>query len=73
MLDGDFFFKGLTYMFEKEKGMKICKTILTIFFGAWGFLLIDEKVYLVSQCRVKKIALKFVIFFSTNFYFYFFS
>ena len=41
-------------MLEKAKGIKICKTILTMFFGALGFLLIDEKVYLASQCHVKK-------------------
>ena len=55
-----FSFKWLTHTFEKAKGTKICKTILTMFFGAWGFLLIVEKVYLVSQCHVKKIAMKFV-------------
>ena len=57
MLDFDFllFFKWLTYMFEKAKEIKICKTILKFFFGAWGFLLIDEKVYLVRQCLVKKL------------------
>ena len=50
-------------MFEKEKEIKICKTILTIFFGAFGFLLMDEKVYLVSQCHVKKITVKLSYFF----------
>ena len=45
LLDGDFFvFRWLTYMFEKAKGLRICKTI-HIFFGAWDFLLIDEKMY----------------------------
>ena len=42
-------------MFEKAKGLRICKTILTFFVGPWGFLLIDEKVYLVSQCHVKRL------------------
>ena len=30
-----------------------------IFFGALGFLIIDEKVYLISQYHVKKIFVKF--------------
>ena len=34
-------------MFEKAKGFKISKTIIKNIFGAWGFLLIDEKMYLV--------------------------
>ena len=50
-------------MFEKEKGLKICKKILTKIFGALGFLKIYEKMYLVSHCHVKKIAVKFGIFF----------
>ena len=33
--------------------------------GAWGCLYIEEKLYLVSHCHVKKIAVKRVIF-STN-------
>ena len=37
-------------MFEKAKGLKICKKILKKNFGARGFLLIDEKMYLVSEC-----------------------
>ena len=40
-------------MFEKEKEFKICKTKQIIFFGAWGFLSIDEKMYLVSHCHIK--------------------
>ena len=61
-------------MFEEAKGMKICKTILTIFFVAFGYLFIDEKVYLVSQCHVKKIAVKFAIFYFNKyiFFYYFF-
>ena len=31
---------------------------------AWGFLLIDEKMYLVGHCHITKIAVKFVIFLS---------
>ena len=44
------------------------------FFGTWGFLLIEEKVYLVSHCHVKK-ALKIVIFFFQQIFvnFFFFS
>ena len=52
-------------MFKKAKGLEICNTILK---KEIGFLLIDEKIYLVSQCHVKKIAVKFVIFFSTIFF-----
>ena len=50
-------------MFEKENKLEICKTIHNNFFGAWGFLLIGENIDLVSHCHVKKIAVKFVIFF----------
>ena len=50
-------------MFEKAKGLKICNTILQQKFGAWGYLKIEEKMYLVSHCQVRKIAVKFVIFF----------
>ena len=60
-------------MFEKAKGMKICKTIATIFFGALGFLFIDEQVYLVSQCHVKKNCSEiFHIFLQQIFFNYFF-
>ena len=55
-----------------EKWMKICKIKVTIFFGALGFLFIDEKMYLVSQCHVKKIAVQFAIFFFNNFFYYLF-
>ena len=48
-------------MFEKAKGLKICKTIQN--FRARGFLVIDEKMYLASNCYLKKIAVKCVIFF----------
>ena len=41
------------------------------FFGAWRFLLIDENMYLVSHCYVKK-AVKFVVFLSTNNFIYIF-
>ena len=41
-------------MFEKEKGIKICKTIHKKKIGAWGFLLIEENMNLVSHCHVKK-------------------
>ena len=40
-------------------------------FGALGFLLIDEKMYLVRHCHVKKIAVKFIIFL-LNFFLYIF-
>ena len=40
-------------MFAKGKGFKICKTIHTQTFGAWGFFLVDEKMSLVSHCHVK--------------------
>ena len=40
-------------MFEIEKGLKVCKTILKKI-GAWGFLLMDDKMYLFSHCHVKK-------------------
>ena len=50
LLDGDFFFFKLpTYMFEKAKGLNICKTILKIDEK------IDEKMYLFSYCHVKKL------------------
>ena len=42
-------FLWLTYMFEKAKGLNICKTILKKKFRAWGFLLIDEKIYLKNK------------------------
>ena len=45
----------VTDMFEKATGLKTCKTIHTKNVGAWGFLLIDEKMYLVSHCHVKKL------------------
>ena len=57
------FFKWLTYMFEKAKGIKICKTIVTILFGAWGFLLFHEKSVFSQPVPCKKNAVKFVIFF----------
>ena len=43
-------------------------------FGPWRFLLIDEKMYLVSHYHVKKNAVKFVIFFfkTNNFLYIFF-
>ena len=59
-------------MFVKAKGLKICKTLLQKSFGAWGCLKINEKMYLVSHGHVKKIAVKFVIFLSTNHFFDFF-
>ena len=40
-------------MFEKAKGLKMFKKILKKIFGAWGFLLIDDKMYLVSHSHVK--------------------
>ena len=49
-------------MFKKAKGLEICNTILKKEIGSWGFLLIDEKMYLVSHFHVKKIAVKFAIF-----------
>ena len=52
-------------MFEKAKGLRICKEI----FGAWGFLLINEQMYLVSHSHVKKTAVKFVIFFCNKYFF----
>ena len=42
-------------MLEKAKGLKICKTVLKNIFEPWGFLSIDEKMYLVSHCHVKKL------------------
>ena len=42
------------YMFEMANGLKICNNIHKKF-GPWGFLLIDEKMNLVSNCHVKKI------------------
>ena len=61
-------------MFEKAKGLNICKTIIKFFFEAWGFLLIEEKMYLVSHCHVKKIYKICHIFFNKYFFFiiYFF-
>ena len=60
-------------MFEESKGLKICKTIhKSFFFVVWGFLLIDEKIYLVSHFHVIKMAVKFVRFFSTNNFMYIF-
>ena len=56
-------------MFEKAKGLKLCKTILKKN-GVWGFLLIYEKMYLVSHCLVKTIAVKFVIFFFNKYIFF---
>ena len=53
-------------MFVKAKGLQICKTILQKSVGAWGCLKLEEKIYLVSHCHVKKIAVKFVIFFFIN-------
>ena len=40
---------------SKSKRDKNMKDNAHNFFGAWGFLLIDVKVYLVSQCHVKKL------------------
>ena len=59
-------------MFEKEKGLKICKTIHTNFCGAWGFLLMDEKNIFSQPLQCKKIALKFVIFLFNKYYYLFF-
>ena len=39
-------------------------------FGALGFLQIDEEMYLVSHCHVKKVAVKFYIFFVQQIFFY---
>ena len=59
-------------MFEKEKGLRICKTIHTIFVGPWEFLLIDEKVYLVSQYHVKNCSEICHIFFQQTIFYSFF-
>ena len=56
-------------MFEKTKGLKICKNIHTQKFGPWRFLFIDEKMYLVSHCHVKKNAVKFDIFVFDNLFY----
>ena len=40
-------------------------------FGAWGFLQIDEEMYLVSHCHLKKVAVKFYIFFFNKYSFLF--
>ena len=39
LINGDFFFKWLVYMFGKVKGLKISKTILQKRFGAWEFFI----------------------------------
>ena len=55
-------------MFQIANRLKICQTILQQKFGAWGCLQIEEKMYLVSNCHVKKIAVKFVLFFFNKYF-----
>ena len=59
-------------MFEKAKGLQICKTLLKKKFGAWKCLYLDEEMYLVSHCHVKKIAVKFDILVFNKYFFYYF-
>ena len=49
-------------MFEKAKGLKICKTVLKKILELGNVYKLMKKMYLVSHCHIKKNAVKFDIF-----------
>ena len=56
----------------KSKSVKNMQDYTQKKFGAWGFLLMDERMYLVSHCHVKKLLQNLSYFCSANIYIFFY-